>query len=190
MEITEDTFVTADHHFGHKNIIKYENRPYEDVQEMNRALITRWNELVSPDDYVLHLGDFSLTSAVATTEIISELNGTIDLIKGNHDRGHSDAWWMRAGINKVLGTTTATINGATFVFTHEPLDMNLSYPTAVNIHGHIHSRAGRLSYPVLAHNRVCVSVELTNWAPIRIIDIMEKLYSLYYTRYEELFKNE
>ena len=53
-------FVTADHHFGHANIIEYTNRPFASVEEMDAALIAAWNERVTDYDLVYHLGDFTL----------------------------------------------------------------------------------------------------------------------------------
>jgi len=79
---------TADMHFGHANIIKYYNRPYKNVEEMNNKLIKNWNQLVKPDDYVIHVGDFSSSyNKVDVESIINKLNGHIIFIKGNHDSG-------------------------------------------------------------------------------------------------------
>ena len=49
---------TADTHLGHQNIIKYCNRPFKTLDEMDTAIIRNWNERVDPDDTVLVLGDF------------------------------------------------------------------------------------------------------------------------------------
>lgn len=83
---TGKVFFTADHHFGHRNIIRYCGRPFADVEEMDRAMVERWNAAVRPGDTVFHLGDFALGSAGRIAELLSALNGYKVLILGNHDR--------------------------------------------------------------------------------------------------------
>jgi len=78
-------FFTSDHHFGHTNILKFCNRPFATIEEMNEELIKRWNEKIKPGDEVYHLGDFALTTNEAFKEIVDRLNGTIYLIVGNHE---------------------------------------------------------------------------------------------------------
>ncbi|NOQ72342.1 MAG: phosphoesterase [Crocinitomix sp.] len=79
-------FFTSDHHFGHENIIKFSNRPFKNVEEMNEVMIERWNEKVHPRDDVYYLGDFSLEKdREKTAEILKRLNGSKFLIKGNHE---------------------------------------------------------------------------------------------------------
>ena len=39
-------------HFGHKNVIKFDNRPFNDVDERDAELIRLWNSKVSADDHV------------------------------------------------------------------------------------------------------------------------------------------
>ena len=56
-EEAEHLFFTSDTHFDHKNIIRYCNRPFSSIEEMNNFLIKRWNATVGPDDTVFHLGD-------------------------------------------------------------------------------------------------------------------------------------
>ncbi|MFN3852492.1 MAG: metallophosphoesterase [Spirosomataceae bacterium] len=76
---------TSDHHFGHKNICKFSNRPFDSVEEMDEELIKRWNERVKPNDDVYHLGDVGLCNSARLREILEQLNGNIFLIRGNHD---------------------------------------------------------------------------------------------------------
>ncbi len=80
-------FFTSDHHFGHSNIIKYCNRPFKSVDEMNEEMVNRWNEVVEKDDIVYYLGDFSL-SIKAVEQYLPRLNGNKYLIMGNHDQCH------------------------------------------------------------------------------------------------------
>ena len=54
-------FFIADTHFGHANIIKFAKRPFDDVYEMDEALVANWNETVRPADTVFVLGDVRIT---------------------------------------------------------------------------------------------------------------------------------
>jgi len=76
---------TADHHFNHANIIKYCNRPFSSVDEMNNELVRRWNEVIKPDDTVYHLGDFTLEGVETFYKFFMQLNGKILIIPGGHD---------------------------------------------------------------------------------------------------------
>jgi calcineurin-like phosphoesterase family protein len=66
---------TADLHLGHANIIRYCDRPFSDVDEMNRALIDRWNSVVADDDEVWVLGDVALGPIAQSLALIDELHG-------------------------------------------------------------------------------------------------------------------
>ena len=79
-------FFTADLHFGHKNIIKYCNRPFVNLEEMQDKIIREWNKVIPNDADVFILGDvaFSL-SKTKIKGIFDSLNGRKHLILGNHD---------------------------------------------------------------------------------------------------------
>ena len=66
-------FFIADTHFGDERIRKYENRPFENVAQMDAALISKWNETVSEDDVVYVLGDFG--AGGYEQEVLSKLKG-------------------------------------------------------------------------------------------------------------------
>ena len=80
--ITLDTWIISDTHFFHENIGRYCNRP-ENWQEL---IISNWNNLISPEDTVLHLGDFALGKKSNFELLTDTLNGRLFLIQGNHDR--------------------------------------------------------------------------------------------------------
>ena len=80
-------FFTSDLHFGHANVIEFDNRPFATVEEMDAELIRRWNEKVGKGDLVYVLGDMIWKTLNNDAEnLIRSLNGQIILIKGNHDR--------------------------------------------------------------------------------------------------------
>ena len=80
-------YFTSDLHFGHENVLRFDNRPFASVDEMDAELVRRWNNKVGKGDLVYVLGDFIWkTRNDEAPELIKNLNGQIILIKGNHDR--------------------------------------------------------------------------------------------------------
>lgn len=84
------TWFTSDLHFGHKNIIKYCNRPWTvdkaGVAKMDHDLVDTWNSVVKPGDVVWNLGDLAFcTSDAHALECLERLNGVHELLPGNHD---------------------------------------------------------------------------------------------------------
>lgn len=82
-------YYISDLHFGHKNILRFDNRPYNTTEEMELDLISRWNKQVSNADHVYVLGDFLWKAGSDEwIRILNKLNGNIHLILGNHDPEH------------------------------------------------------------------------------------------------------
>jgi len=88
----DKVYFTADHHFGHANIIKFCNRPFENVNQMDAALIERWNSKVPADGVVFHLGDFTLGGALEASQRFESLNGTIKFLA---NPWHHDKRWLQ-----------------------------------------------------------------------------------------------
>lgn len=76
---------SSDLHFGHKNIIKYCNRPWDNVEDMNQGILDNWNSVVSPNDDVYILGDVCMGKLNENIPLVSKLNGNKYLVAGNHD---------------------------------------------------------------------------------------------------------
>ena len=74
---------TSDLHLGHTNILKFCNRPFTNVNDMNEIIIGNWNACVKPDDIVYHLGDFCFGDP---KQYYQRLNGNIIFIPGSHDK--------------------------------------------------------------------------------------------------------
>lgn len=81
-------YYIADMHFGHKNVLRFDNRPFADTELMDEVLIHNWNERVTDEDTVYVLGDAFWKNEESSVKIIQRLNGHKHLIRGNHDRVH------------------------------------------------------------------------------------------------------
>ncbi len=136
------TWFTSDHHFGHKNIIAFCDRPFRSVAGMDEALIGRWNARIAPDDEVFYLGDFSFYNREATTAILARLNGHKILIAGNHD--HKQKRMLDCGFDEYYHGVTQRFGANETVcrLAHSPQQL-WEDPEAdtweVGICGHVHN---------------------------------------------------
>ena len=90
------TFFTSDTHFDDEFAIGYFNRPFKSMDEMNAVMVERWNQVVTDDDLVYHLGDFTPQDLSHFTKWALRLNGNIRILPGNMDR----LWLQDFGINE------------------------------------------------------------------------------------------
>lgn len=74
-------YIISDTHFSHNNIIRYCDRPFTNIQDMNKHIVEKWNSVVKPNDIVLHLGDVGFGLKEQLTPLITSLNGNKILIK-------------------------------------------------------------------------------------------------------------
>lgn len=132
-----EVFFTSDTHFGHANIIRYSNRPFKSVLEMDECLINNWNKKVSKDDIVYHLGDFCFGRFYEDVERYrSKLNGSIHLIKGNHDKFKT---LFRNNFASVQNFREEIIFGQKITFCHYAMKVwNCSHYGAWQLYGHSH----------------------------------------------------
>lgn len=160
-------FVISDTHFFHKNVIKYCNRPFNSVEEMNDTIINNWNKVVNKGDIVYHLGDFILNSNDVIS-IVKKLNGKIYFIRGNHDR-KSIAYYNKMGL-KVIPTQTK-LDEYKIILSHRPLSDDQIPKGYINIHGHIHEK--ELDENLFDKNKhINVSVDAINFTPIDINELI------------------
>jgi calcineurin-like phosphoesterase family protein len=145
-------FFTADQHFLHYNIIKYTTRPFANVDDMNEELIRNWNDVVPLDGTVFHLGDFALGNPMRCLDIINRLNGTITLIKGNHEKTVMKTKFLRDRFEKIhdMGceikvdddeaTYTSAKGQQLIVLSHYAYEVwHNSHYGSWHLHGHSHN---------------------------------------------------
>lgn len=132
------TYVITDTHFEHTKMQEFCDRP----ANFGQKIINQWKATVKPQDVVYHLGDVTWGTQGQLATIMNGLPGTKILVRGNHDRNHSNNWFIQAGFTAVL--EKAQISGVILshvpaIMTQEELDRGI-----INLHGHFHNnRASR-----------------------------------------------
>lgn len=154
----ENTFFTSDTHFGHKNIIRFCKRPFETVDIMDPKLVDAWNSVVKKNSVVFHLGDFTFRQKTYLSTLLNKLNGTIVLIKGNHDDEKCLSLFPY-----VFDYLEICIENTNIVLSHYPfLEWNGSHRGAWNLHGHCH---GTIPDPGISR-RIDVGIDMnTKYVP-------------------------
>ena len=113
-------YYISDLHFGHNNIISFDGRPFEDVDEMEEVLVNNWNSVVTNEDHVYHLGDFCWGKTDEWIRILKRLNGNIHIIKGNHDlKGYSSQ--LKKLLAEVTDYKEIEDNGRKLILCHYPI---------------------------------------------------------------------
>ena len=170
---------SSDFHLGHKNILKYSNRPFQTVEEMDNEILKRWNSVVKPNDQAYYLGDLTLGNYETAASYINKMNGNIKFIEGNHDR----SWFKNFDTRfKLPPIFELKINKQLFVLCHYPLSTWLrSYHGSINLHGHCHGNIGRINESedrVIPTDqkrgkRIDVGVDCWNYFPVSMEEILD-----------------
>ena len=178
-------FFISDLHFGHFNIMRYDNRPFTNVEEMDTTLINNWNSVVSNEDTVYILGDISWHNEEKTMEIFEQLNGTKVLIKGNHDKVARGSRLMKC-FSAVCDYYELYLDKKTkIVMSHYPIPFwNGQFRDTIHLYGHVHNshqwnvfeswmkEARALQdIPMRAYNVGCMLIGYTPRTLEEIIDI-------------------
>ena len=158
---------TADTHFGDKKIIHLAHRPFKNVDTMDRILIQNWNARVKPEDIVYHIGDFCYRGVSKYSKYLEKLNGTIIVIKGNHDRNN--------GVKTILESATIKHGGHRLYLVHRPFNCNPNIK--INLVGHVHKnwkfrvkRCGLFKKVILIN----VGVDVHNFRPVNINELLSE----------------
>jgi len=161
---------TSDTHFGHSNSIKYCNRPFASVEEMDEVLIERWNERVKPSDTVWHLGDFAFHKSYDELQtLFSRLNGTKCLVIGNHDYDST----IRLFWHAAESIATVHIGKQSVILCHYAMRVwNKSHHGSLHLYGHSHGTLPGDS------QSLDVGVDAWDYRPVNIDEIRDRLKTL------------
>ncbi|MCB1712468.1 MAG: hypothetical protein KDH96_08310 [Candidatus Riesia sp.] len=172
-----DIWLISDTHFCHENFLNFTDkdgnkiRKFDSVSHMNEHMVECWNSVVKPGDKVYHLGDVYMGDTEVFKILWPRLNGSKNLIVGNHDRIKFFAsgsffkniyMWRR--LDNLLLTHVpvheSVLGEARFSSLTNPK------PKIKNIHGHIHHN------PSPTKNHICVCVEQINYTPVNIEELL------------------
>lgn len=169
LECVMNIWCISDNHWSHANIIHLCNRPFQNIDEMDKYMIEKWNSVVNDNDIVIHCGDFALCTKGRFIEIMSQLKGRKILVQGNHDN-RSWKFYLDNGFNLVC--KYFSMKG--ILFTHRPFDYFDLTEEKLNVHGHIHNNELKHGYDTTDQKRINISVEVINYTPINVEELIEK----------------
>lgn len=170
------TWLYADPHFYHRNIVRFTNhdgsklRPWDDAEEMTEDMIRWYNELVDAGDRVYLLGDVAFSKKDMWNSV-GRLKGRKCLVPGNHDPKQ-----MKAYID-LFDDVRGYVQRNGFILSHIPIHPGSMGRWKINIHGHLHANRVQLlpdRYDTPDDRYVCVSVEHTNFRPILLDTVLKK----------------
>lgn len=185
----QNIFFISDFHIGHKNILKFDNRPFKDIDEMHVELIKRWNNVISDDDIVYYLGDLAFCRDETTKWFIHSLKGSINYIIGNHDKMKDIIKFGRFDNIHEYGTEifikdedTKSARGSggyqQIIMSHYPiLSWNRSHYSSWHLHGHTHGNLMKSNQEYYKRKVLDVGCNCIDYTPISYIelkDIMDK----------------
>jgi calcineurin-like phosphoesterase family protein len=168
------TWVIADPHFGHAGVCKFTSkdgvtplRPWDDPAEMDGALINNWNTLVNDEDRVYVLGDVAMTKKALWP--LKVLKGRKVLVKGNHDGEKLSIY------TEFFDDIRAYVVKKGIIMSHIPIHPGSLGRWQFNIHGHLHDGVVRKDDMTPDPRYVCVSVEHTDYRPLDLQTILNKV---------------
>ena len=161
MKNIRNSWIISDTHFLHKRVRLFCARP-SNYQEL---IIRYWKELIKPNDIIYHLGDVIFGNKKQLSDFMEDLPGTKILIRGNHDKNHSNNFFIDAGFNLVCDSIRINRH---IILSHKPI--KLYDEDKINIHGHFHNITSKNWEPelkeILTDNHYLYSIEENKYKPI------------------------
>lgn len=170
----ERVWFISDPHFDHTNIIKYCNRPFGSVEEMNEVILRNWRETVTPDDVVYFVGDMAFGRGSRNPRWwVKQLCGKIIWVKGSHDHGIRPTSEIE-GVERVALSEFVCCGGTEFMIVHDTFNAMANGWGGWIIHGHNHDNRLHIDNK-FGHKNVNVSVEVIDYKPISLAEVIREI---------------
>jgi calcineurin-like phosphoesterase family protein len=178
-------FFTSDQHFDHAKIIKYCKRPFSNVDEMDSTMIRNWNSVVTDNDIVYQIGDFTLGENYE--RYLNSLNGNIVFVVPvfHHDKKWIERYYaLEKTVDYVQKVNIASslhlieVGGIFIHMCHYPvLVWDRKHYGSWNLYGHVHNKDFVL--PGFSYN---VGVDHNNFTPVSFTQVKTKMESMGWTK--------
>ena len=158
-------YYTADLHIGHANIIKYCNRPFETVEEMDQTIIDNWNSVVREDDDVYIVGDVFFKGN--PNIFMPKMKGRKHLIVGNHDANLVSTASYCKHFETIKKYLCIEDKGRHVVLFHYPiLEWSGYYHGTYHVYGHIHNNDNETNHIMtIVPNAFNAAVDVNDFTP-------------------------
>lgn len=168
-------YYISDTHFGHEKILLMDGRPFKTIEEMDAALMARWNERVEAEDEVYILGDFAYRNGNTASWYLRRLKGRKHLIIGNHDRvtlQDPKAWEHFASVESMA---LITDGGRSVCLCHYPIaEWNNKRWGGYHVFGHLHCRRDEV-YEFMSRfdNALNAGCMINGYRPVTLEELIE-----------------
>lgn len=161
-------FYISDLHFGHESVIRFDNRPFLNAEEMDEKLIQWWNAAVSEHDEVYIVGDFAYRNKQPEEWYLNRLHGSKHLVIGNHDHKllkNEKAMGYFSSVDKMMHVSD---EGKQICLCHFPMiEWNKMRWGSWHIHGHVHNRASEpVRYMKTLEKALNAAACINNYVPV------------------------
>ena len=169
----QNVLFTSDFHVGHQNILRFDERPFKDLDEMNQALINNWNSVISDEDIVFYLGDLNWGKPDMAKWFVHQLKGKIYYILGNHDHMRDIVRLDRFEKIHEYGTEISILDSdikrgyQDIILSHYPLYIwNKHHHGSWMLHGHCHGSLLKKNDPIYNRKIMDVGCNMTDYTPV------------------------
>lgn len=170
-------YFSSDTHFGHDRDFLKGPRGFALIEEMNEAIIERFNSVVDNDDDLYLLGDCVLGDTEAGLQCLRRLNGRIHIILGNHDTDKRiEAYEKLENVVEIVVAKRLKYKKYHFYLSHYPtmtanLEAESLRQVAINLFGHTHQQTNFYNdIPFMYH----VGVDSHDCRPVLLDDIIKE----------------
>ena len=174
-------WVISDLHLNHDRKFIYQERGFKSIEDMNCAIIKNWNNVIAPSDDIYVLGDLCLggsDSLDKNKELIEKLNGTLHIVRGNHDTfARLEMYRGCKNVVEVENVIYLDYKNYHFYMSHYPtitstLEKDSLEHCLLNLYGHIHEKEHFYKDMPFMY---CVGCDAHDCKPILLDDIIKEM---------------